>query len=166
MDTALEKLHRSGELQPPRRGQTAVSPAPSPRGGEVVDVPRRCAVHDIRTYAARYILGNDGRFHYAQTIKVTESLYLGQYADNPERRLVPASDIAEETCPWCGASGFGAVRCGDCGLEICYGRTVGRFFRCRPSCGGQGTMVSEPRSSEGVAPCMSRGGYAAGGRGR
>ncbi|MGP0076174.1 MAG: hypothetical protein ACLPWF_29995 [Bryobacteraceae bacterium] len=161
MDTALQKLHRSEGLGPPRQGQAALSPAPSPRGGEVVDVPRICALHN-KPSAARYVAGSDGRFRYAQSIRVTESLYLGQYADNTNRQLVPASDIGDETCPWCGASGFGSVRCGTCGKEICYGKTTGRYFRCRDSCGGQGVMVSEDRRHEGVTPNSPRGGgYAA-----
>jgi len=165
MDTALARLHRSGELET-RRGQSALSPAPSGTSGEVVDVPRECAVHGGKGYAARYIRGNDGRFRYAQSIRVTESLYLGQYADNANRQLVPASDIGDETCPWCGASGFGSVRCGTCNREICYGKTTGKYFRCRDSCGGQGTMVSEFRAHEGVTPGSPRGGgYAVPGKG-
>jgi len=143
----------------------ALSPAPSPRGGEVVDLPRICAVHD-RPYAARYVAGTDGRFRHAQTIGVTEALYLGQYADglNPTRFL-NSGDLGDETCPWCGASGFGSVRCGTCNREICFGKTVGRYFRCRDSCGGQGTMVSEFRAHEGVTPGSTRGGYAVPGKG-
>lgn len=150
MDTALARLRRDGDVET-RRSQS-LSPAPTPRGGEVVDLPRVCAVHD-RPYAARYIAGTDGRFRYAQTIRVTEALYLGQYADGiNQTRLVNGGDLGDETCPWCGASGFGSVRCGTCGKEICYGKTTGRYFRCRDSCGGQGTMVSEFRTHEGVTP--------------
>jgi hypothetical protein len=164
MDTALARLHRNGDVET-RRGQSALSPAPTPKGGEVVDLPRVCAVHD-RPYAARYVAGTDGRFRHAQTIKVTEALYLGQYADGiNQTRLVNSGDLGDETCPWCGASGFGSVRCGTCNREICYGKTVGRHFRCRDSCGGQGTMVSEYRTHEGVRPnSPRRGGYAAPGR--
>lgn len=173
IDTALEKWGHTGGLQKLRRfekvetsplsrgqarGREAVYYAPSEAGGQVVDLPRICAVHD-KLYAARYIRGADGRFRHAQSIKVTDALYLGQYADNPHRTLVPAGDLADETCPWCGASGFSSVRCGSCGKEICYGKTTGRFFRCRASCPGQGNMVSKDRGHEGVTPSSRRGGY-------
>jgi len=164
MDTALAKLRQGGELET-RRGQSALSPAPSGASGEVVDLPRVCAVHD-KPYAARYVTGADGRFRYAQTIKVTEALYLEQYADSRnETRLVNSADLAEECCPWCGGHGFGSVRCGTCAREICYGKTTGRYFRCRDSCGGQGTMVTEFRTNEGVRPGSPRGGFAVPGKG-
>ncbi len=136
-------------------------PALLPRGGEVVDLARICAVHD-KPYAARYVAGTDGRFHYAQTIRVTEALYLEQYADSVEVRLLQGSELAEEFCPWCGGHGRGSVRCGSCLKEICYGKSVGRYFRCRDSCGGHGTMVPEARTHQGVTPgAPHRGGYSA-----
>lgn len=138
-------------------------PALPRRGGEVVDLPRICALHD-KPYAARYIAGDDGRFRYAQTIKVTDALYLEQYADRVgEVRLLQGSELAEEFCPWCGGHGRGSVCCGTCGKEICYGKSVGRYFRCRDSCGGQGTMVPQARMHAGVTPgTPPRGGYSAG----
>lgn len=150
---------------------TLVRPAPLARGnaaglpafasgepGQIVDVPRRCAVHEDRIYAARYVRGADGRFHHAQTIKVTEALFLAQYADTTRGAVVPGRDMADEICPWCGASGFGSVYCGICRFEICYGRTTGRYFRCRPSCPNKGNMTMDNRSHEGVTPKETRGG--------
>ena len=157
MDLALAKVE-------PRRIQTqqpepapAVARAEAPVAGEPVDVPRWCSVHDGRVYMARYVRDDNGRFRYAQSIKATETLYLGQYAESLNGTLaVPGADLSEETCPWCGASGFGSIRCGKCGKESCYGRTTGRFFRCRKSCGGQGTMVPESRAHEGIQPSARR----------
>jgi len=130
----------------------AQPPAPLRRGGEIVDLPRICAVHD-KPYAARYVSGADGRFHYAQTIKVTEALYLEQYADNRGQVwTLQDRELGEEFCPWCGGHGRGSVCCGTCGKEICYGKSVGRYFRCRDSCGGEGTMVPQGRTHTGVKP--------------
>src|ERR1035438_4122371 len=64
----LRKLGRSEERET-RRGQGVVTYAPSWAVSTVVDLPRICAVHD-KPYAARYVAGADGRFHYSQTIRV------------------------------------------------------------------------------------------------
>ncbi len=157
-DAMGEALALLGTVLAPRRISSRAG-----YDGEIADVPRICSVHK-KPYAARYIRGSDGRFRHAQTIRVTEALYLGQYADNAHRAVVTGEDIADETCPWCGASGFGSVRCGECDTEVCYGRTTGRLFRC--CCGHQGSMVSSSRAHEGVSPRDTRGGYAAGGNGR
>jgi len=122
--------------------------------GLVVDLPRKCALHG-GPYAARYVF--DGRrFRLGSMIAVTEALYLRQYAGNGCRVAVPSSDMGEETCPLCGASGLGAVLCHVCGLEVCYGRTAGRYFRCHPSCGGQGVMEPKARNEHGVSPVDMR----------
>lgn len=161
MDTALAKLRQAGgrsEAIETGRGQGAVSYAPLRAGGQVVDLPRICAVHN-KPSAARYISGEDGRFHYSQSIRVTEALYLEQYADSLNHTSLHSSELAEEFCPWCGGHGFGSVRCGRCGKEICYGKTTGRYFRCRDFCGGQGTMVTQSRMNEGITPSSRRDGY-------
>jgi hypothetical protein len=167
VDRALAKLRQSGALQDvrradrleTRRGQVLNTNAPSPAKFEITDLPRICAVHD-KPYAARYIAGPDGRFRYSQTFKVTEDLYLSQYADSINQTRMSGEDLAEESCPWCGGHGFGAVRCGSCGNEICYGKTTGRYFRCRDSCGGQGQMVPQSRKLLGAKPKSSlRGGF-------
>ncbi len=145
---ALELLRRP--LPAPRSHSANLAAA-----GEIADLQRICAVHAM-PYAARYIRCADGRFRHAQTIRVTQALYLGQYAENGVRCLVPSEDIIDETCPWCGASGFGAVLCSRCHTEVCYGRTTGSFVRCY--CGHQGHMISEFRSNEGVSPRLVRGG--------
>ena len=138
------------------------SPLPAPRSnpacpaaaGEIADLPRMCGVHWM-PYAARYVRDGNGRFRHAQTIRVTEALYAGQYAESGCRCRVTSEDIGDETCPWCGASGFGAVLCGNCHTDVCYGRATGSFFRCL--CGHQGHMFSEFRANEGVSPRLARG---------
>jgi hypothetical protein len=160
MDAALAQLRHGTELEQPR-GRVQAPPALAPKGGDIVDLPRVCAVHD-KPYAARYIAGADGRFHYSQTIRITESLYLEQYVDCSCQQHVQGNELAEEFCPWCGGHGYVAVLCSRCRAEICYGKTVGRYFRCRESCGNEGTMRSEPRMHTGVTPGLpSRGGYTA-----
>ena len=159
MDTALANLHQTEQVERWARGSPR---ALSPGAGEVVDLPRICAVHD-KPYAARYIADADGRFRYAQTIRVTEALYLEQYADaGGDVRLLHSHELGEEFCPWCGGHGRGSVRCGTCGKEICHGKVVGRYFRCRESCGGEGTMSPQARTHTGVTPGPPhKGGYSA-----
>lgn len=148
-DRAPQKPGRPAEIET-RRTQRALD-------GEVIDVLRTCAVHD-KVYVARYVSDASGRFQYSQTIKVTEALFLGQYADS--QVLFNSFDAAEECCPWCGSSGFGSVRCGKCGKEICFGKTTARYFRCRSSCGSQGTLGPPVRRQEaGVTPSLRRGSY-------
>jgi hypothetical protein len=124
--------------------------------GDVVDLPRICAVHD-RPFTARYVMGNDRRFHHTQAIQVSARLWRGQYAGNGDRVTVDPRDIAEEECPWCGAFGL-AVLCGKCRAEVCHGRTAGDYFRCRKSCGGEGRMVPEGRTHEGLRPSLGPSG--------
>lgn len=131
--------------------------------GEVLDLPRVCALHD-KPYSARYIRGRNGHFHYAQTVRVTEALYLSQYAEcGNTRQELPGDDLCDETCPWCGASGFGAVRCGRCKTDICYGRTVSGYFRCRSSCGHEGKIVRSNHRLTGLRPFSGAGGFSVGG---
>jgi len=149
MDTALAKLEQTKQME---RWARRSPPALSPRAGEVRDVVRICAMRD-EPWAARYVAGADGCFYYAQSIKITEALYLEHYADaSSDVRLLHSHELGEEFCPWCGGHGRGSVRCGTCGKEICYGKSVGRYFRCRDSCGGQGTMVPQARTRTGVIP--------------
>jgi hypothetical protein len=123
--------------------------------GLLVDLPRICAVHG-GPYAARYVFGNDGRFRLGSMIAVTEALYMRQYAGNQNAVTVPGADLEDETCPLCGASGFGSVLCKVCKSEVCYGRTSGRYFRCHLSCPGEGVMKPRPRFQQGVEPVDMR----------
>ena len=160
MDKALEKLRGRGQVEQRQAETGHIMPARPVRVsiGEVIDLPRICAVHD-RPYVARYIAGKDGRFHYAQTIRVTEALYQGQYAEGVHQTLTSgAVDSTDETCPWCGGHGFASILCKKCGEEICYGRTVGRYFRCRSSCGSEGKMIYENRAHGGITPSLGQRG--------
>lgn len=160
MDAALAEL-QIRQVQPAPRWP-GTPPAPAPHAGEVRDAVRRCSIHN-KLWGARYIAGADGRFYYSQSIKITEALYLEQYADaGGDVRQLDGDDLAEEFCPWCGGHGRGSVRCGRCGEEICYGKVVGRYFRCRTSCGGEGTMTPQARTHAGVTPGPApKGGYSA-----
>jgi hypothetical protein len=96
MDTALARLRETEQAE---RWIPRSRPVLSPQAGEVLDLPRICAVHD-KPYAARYIADADGRFRYAQTIRVTEALYLEQYADSVgQTRQLQGTELAEEFCP-------------------------------------------------------------------
>jgi hypothetical protein len=116
----------------------------------VADLLRVCAVHD-RPWAARYVVGAGGVFRYADSIAITETLFRRQYAGG-KRLVVPSSSIGEETCAWCGVSRLGAVYCPACKSFVCYGRTVVREFRCRPSCGNAGMLQPTDVTHEGIVP--------------
>jgi hypothetical protein len=152
MTNALARLRQGGGLARPDEAETrVVAPA---EAGTIIDLPRICAVHD-KPYASRYIRDRNGRFRYAQAIRITERLcdqYDGHLHDV---RMLPREDCQDETCPWCGAYGFGSILCGACNAEICYGRSNGRYFRCRPSCGDEGLMEASQKPMRGLAPSLS-----------
>jgi hypothetical protein len=109
----------------------------------VVDLPQTCAVH-VRPELARYVKFD--RFHYAQSIRLTQSLYRFAYEDNDRVCSVPTEDLEEETCAWCGAVGVGGLWClrAGCGLRLCWGTAIHKFARC--PCGNDGpirNVVSE-----------------------
>jgi hypothetical protein len=114
------------------------------------DLPRVCAVHG-RGYISRYVSDAKGCFHYAQSFRFKEHLG-GQYEDSNVAK-VPNSQLADETCPWCGAVGFGSINCGTCRMEICYGRTTAAGqFTCRDACTGSGRLAPERRDMQGYVP--------------
>ena len=165
VDAALAKLRQVGALQEVRRPQKLKTRrgqmlAPrAPISGEVVDLPRMCAVHD-KPYVARYIMGADGRFHYAQSIKVTQDLWSEQYEGNENARSFPAEQLGDESCPWCGAHSvgwIGPVNCTKCGAKVCFGRTAKNYFRCRPSCNSAGKLVAFGGREQGVVPSCRKG---------
>jgi hypothetical protein len=121
---------------------------------ELIDLPRICTVHD-RPYIARYIRNESGRFRLAQTFRVTESICEQYAAIASDRRTMSGKDCQEESCPWCGAHGFGSIYCYTCRAEVCYGRTdARRYFRCRLSCGNQCQLTASDRTMEGLEPYL------------
>jgi hypothetical protein len=132
------------QILPPRQSRTG--------SGAVLDMPRVCAVHD-RLYVSRYVQSVDGFFHYGQGIRIT-SKSSDQYGpDMDDPGSFPSSDLDDEICPWCGASGLGAVLCLRCKADVCYGRTISdTVFHCRESCGHSGRITSQPRSIRGLRP--------------
>lgn len=118
----------------------------------IVDLLRFCAVHD-KPWAARYAADAAGVFRYADSIAITETLFRRQYTGS-KRVIVPSSSIGEEVCSWCGVSRNtpGAVYCPACRSFICYGRTVMKEFRCRPSCGNAGRLQPTEVTEEGIVP--------------
>ena len=157
MDEALAKM-RSRNAPPAPIIDCVGEPTPlpmdrvrKPAARVAIDLPRVCAVHD-RFYVARYFRDPNGSIRFGQTLRVTESLS-DQYQAGMAGATIPGSACREESCPWCGAHGFGAVKCGGCGAEVCYGRTdAKRHFHCRPSCGSDGTLVKKRRELKGIQP--------------
>ena len=148
IDTALARIRGGQEIVPARSPSGGLAPS---RQSIVTDLPRVCAIHG-KPWSARYVMGGNGRWKYAQSIAVTEFLYRSQYAGN-ERQTVPGDDIGDERCAWCGASGHGSVLCTGCGHEVCYGGTVWNEFRC--CCGHAGRITLENRDHTGVVPRLT-----------
>jgi hypothetical protein len=107
-----------------------------------IDLIRICAVTG-KPYAARYFQNE-----FVGTLRITTALYRSNYEDNGNGGIVDASAIAEETCMWCGLSGHGAVWCGSCRRESCYGLTRHKRFKCW--CGFEADIVSVPRKHGGL----------------
>ncbi len=152
VDEALARIRRCDVVQ------KVVAPERT-RAGDVVDLPRICAVHD-KPYVARYIAGRDGRFHHAQTFRVTQDLWEGQYQGNENVRPFPSGDLGDEGCPWCGAHSMGwtgPVNCTRCGAKVCFGRTAKNYFRCRPSCNEEGYLKACNVRQSGVVPVQRTG---------
>ena len=161
LDSRLLDLQRCQLVR--RQGGRQEPPAPHVvnellHAGVPVDLPRFCAVHNC-PYCARYVYGADGHFHHGQEFKVTDDLYRSQYTHCGGIVGISANELAEEWCPWCGAHGFGAVFCGSCGREVCYGKTTTGYFRC--ACGNEAKITPTLRKVQGVIPRLpGRGGFA------
>jgi hypothetical protein len=156
--TEIVRLAQSSNLNPPSQ-PPSITMAAGEVPDDVVDLFRGCAVHDGRISAARYIKGNDGKFRYAQSIRVTESLYRLQYEAN--QNAVGSRDITDqiEECAWCGATGLGPgpIHCPRCEAAgrismVCWGKTVGMLFRCCRTCGMEGHLVHRRIDSKGLNP--------------
>lgn len=153
---ARKKMDDALATYKPRPLEVKAPPQPAPIETTpltVVDLPRICALHN-RFYVARYIREGNGKWKHAQTIRVTEILYHLQYQGNGSGACVEGS-LSDETCPWCGASGFGAVLCSKCHSEICYGLTTLGYFRCRRGCPGKGWIKRLPRIERGAVPRLN-----------
>ena len=158
IEKAIEKILSLGRLDKDIASTYLLRPwVLGSRGYQVVDLPRVCALHD-KPYVARYIADEAGiRFRHTQTIRVTQQLYESQYEEGGVC-FIPACDLGEESCAWCGGHGVGSVLCGKCRKEVCYGKTVERHFRCRPSCGGEGKIVTDIRPVGGLIPSLGSDG--------
>jgi len=104
---------------------------------QIVDLPRRCATHEGRAYAARYIR-EGSRWTHSSTFQVSEHLAQQQYGDE-SGVIIPISDLGEEHCPWCGMTGKGAGYCPRCGMYFCYGLSTNETAVCACGCSGRWT---------------------------
>lgn len=132
--------------------------------GEVIWLPRVCALHD-EGWIASYIRGANGLFTPVETIRMTGSLWR-QHQGSAATRIVDVGDRSQEECPWCGATyrGWaGPVSCSRCRAKVCLGRTTADdYFRCRPSCGGEGKLRPTEAQEIGFTPALFRRGNAGG----
>jgi hypothetical protein len=153
MNEALARLRQDDvlALQHVRPVGTFIA---SPASGEVIDLPRVCAVHE-QPYVARYVRDANGHFRFAQTIRITELLWEQYEAGANCLSRLPPGALHDEPCPWCGARGYGAILCQSCNAEVCYGRTDARKnFHCRASCGADGQLMNARRELMGLKPSM------------
>jgi hypothetical protein len=160
MDVALARLRgREGEISSGRMiGDERPSRELSSYGQtneDVIDVPRYCAAHG-QPYIARYVRVS-GHFCYAQSIRYKASLE-DQYTSTMTRAaLLPSEAFGEETCPWCGATGFGAILCNGCNRFMCWGTTANRYFRCSSLCGRKGYLTDfDVPHLAGLSPGINR----------
>lgn len=116
---------------------------------EVIDLIRACSVLD-KPFASRYVHGSYGVYHYHGPIIITPQLYRRLYEDNTKCGIVPNSDLAHEVCPHCGAEGMGAILCPACKMEVCWGKTVHKTFRCR--CGHEAGLSPAVWEHRGINP--------------
>jgi hypothetical protein len=133
-------------VHPQDVGSTQTSPA-------VVAMPRVCAVTD-QPYMSYYVLGSGGHYRYSRPGQLTKAIYRAAYSGAALKNYrMDREDIDEETCAWCGASGYGAVFCTQCSSFTCWGTVVdNRFWRCRRGCGSAGELVDDVVEHVGVIP--------------
>ena len=149
IEAALEKIR--GSARPVARPVPAVE-IELVAFADIVDVPRICTVVR-RPYVARYVLSG-GHFRYAQGIRHIQGLNAVKY-ESGVAATISWNDIGEEMCPWCHAVGWGAIRCGECTAFVCYGRTVGDWFKC--CCGNEGRLVQRNTDESGFVPRSADG---------
>jgi len=155
--TEALRLMRSADGTQSGAGSFNTAPVILPKNGTPIDIPRQCAVHG-RYYVARYIQDGPGSFQFGRTIRM-EGQVPEQYEDASRGvREMPNQFLHEESCPWCGAGGFGAVLCGKCHKTICFGKTdANRYFRCTNACGEEGFLKEfDTLFQRGVHPSLRR----------
>lgn len=125
---------------------TCAVAAPVP---QVLNLPRSCADKG-QLYFARY-LKSWYRWELTQMIRPEA----GAEIVVTRGFKIDAASIGNERCPWCWAEGRGAIRCGRCNADVCYGKTSKPsfwhphgYFRCH--CGGEGSIREVNESYEGV----------------
>jgi hypothetical protein len=123
-------------------GDRVVREAASQALPQRLAMPRACALVN-RPYASYYLIGPDGAYRYSRSGQLNKAslreLFSGVGVGSYRMR---AADIDEETCPWCGTSGNGAVHCPACNTFTCWGSVVDNcFWSCRASCGYSGKLA-------------------------
>lgn len=156
-----EGLQTQGRPISPQRAAPAIAAAGT---SEVIWLPRVCALTE-EGWIASYIREAHAGFTLVETIRMTASLWR-QYEGNAAARIVDVGDRSRETCPRCGATyrGWsGPVSCTRCRAKVCFGRTTADdYFRCRPSCGGEGKLKPTDAQEIGFSPSLPRRGNAGG----
>jgi len=148
-------------LESGSRSITPASPARVSGAGETYDLPRACAMFD-KPYLAQYTRGPGGSFIFAGAVKPESRSGDGSGNAAPsvkiDAREIRRDSRAAERCAWCGVKGE-VIYCERCGAWVCPGRMTKRngadYFRCRASCGEEGSVVAvnvEWHGSKSQAP--------------
>lgn len=158
IEEALALIEKPSTLINARTGRsmTEVDLQPFQNGivDGIIELGRVCAVHD-RLYFSRYIEQmRRGGYVYGGGIR-PENYVREQYRAYAANVVtLPNGSLGDEVCPWCGAEGFASILCGQCNFEVCYGRTAQRYFQCRRSCKGEGSVFENARPAQGVRPSL------------
>lgn len=143
------------ELAP--QTHTVTRPAGKFRPGEVIWLPRLCALYG-EGWVASYIAGADGRLSFMEAIRMPERLWR-QHEGDTLKREVEVDDQSKEECPWCGATyrhWSSPVHCSGCGNRVCFGRTTADdYFRCY--CGSEGKLRERRSPQFGFTPALRHG---------
>lgn len=159
IEEALELVNQKApavrrvEQSRPLWGSNLLAPQTATALPQVVAMPRVCTIVG-NPYAAYYPLSPDGAYRYSRSGQLNKAslreLFSGVGVSKYRMR---SEDIDEENCPWCGASGQGAVHCTRCDAFTCWGSVVdNRFWRCRPSCGFSSELVRRAVEHIGIIP--------------
>jgi hypothetical protein len=136
---------------------SGAKPAPlTTAASEVIEVPRVCAMFD-KPWIARYVRGARGLFRLMDTVKPESGNAAGAGQGSAARDVILTSsetsrDSEPERCPWCGVKGA-LILCESCGAWVCRSQVTkredGEHFRCRASCGSEGTLTKTTEGYKG-----------------
>jgi hypothetical protein len=153
---------RSRQLPPPETAPVPLYeyiPAPvMPEFPREFELPRMCAIFDRRVMA-RYVRQPDGPYRYTGSYFL-EDRHKAHFGPDSQFRLPVDFRPGQEQCA-CGSHspgscGGGGILCSQCGMIVCFGRTIpGEFFQCRDSCGHKAPVGGTYKENFGLVPRLT-----------